>query len=415
MPNQIATVYEPRETVEHTQMPHLARTFKNNPDATVARDLLSEIASRPCAFGPVQTERPLALYGAGNLGRMAREFLTYLDLDFAAVIDRNAEALKSDPAWAGVELFHPDHVPEHIRSHFLTAVSVVTSPYTGVETALRDAGYQHVVPFYDLAESFHDRHPLSNGWFAAPLNEAETQEVSDVLTRWDDDISRAHHLQFLAWRRVREEWIFDQAGVPVHNRFFIDAFKSLFRNDEIFLDVGAHYGPVTETFLATVHGQFRQIIAIEPDDENRARLVEESRRFLPDDPRLTILDNVLGDDVKPAMFHQGLGYASQISERGNKPVILTPIDQLGIKPTLIKLHMEGTELPALLGAEQTIRECRPLLAVTVYHNADGISKTADWLMTHFPDYRFLFRLHSWCGTGAVIYCIPPERLNAATV
>ena len=415
MANQKATVANAADLTVQTQIPHTSRRFMTNPGVVQSHELLREIAIAPCHFGPVETTRPLALYGAGNLGRMAREFLTYLDMDFAVVIDRNAETLKSDPAWAGVHLLHPDHVPDEIRSNYLTAVSVVTSPYTVVETSLRDMGYQHVVPFYDLAESFHDRHPLSNGWFAEALNEAETREVKDVLSRWDDDKSRAHHLQFLAWRRVREEWIFSQADVPVHNRFFIDEFKSLFRNDEVFLDVGAHYGPVTETFLAIVDRQFKQIIAIEPDDENRARLSQESQRFLPGDPRLTILDNVLGDRVKPALFHQGLGYASQISANGNKPVTLTPIDDLNIKPTLIKLHMEGTELPALMGAERTIRACRPLLAVTVYHNADGISKTAHWLMTHFPDYKFLFRLHSWCGTGAVIYCIPPERMENASL
>jgi len=46
---------------------------------------------------------------------------------------------------------------------------------------------------------------------------------------------------------------------------------------------------------------------------------------------------------------------------------------------------------------------------TVYHNEDGIWKTAHWLMDTLPDYRFLFRAHSWCGTGAVIYAIPEER------
>jgi hypothetical protein len=47
--------------------------------------------------------------------------------------------------------------------------------------------------------------------------------------------------------------------------------------------------------------------------------------------------------------------------------------------------------------------------VTVYHNADGIWKTPAWLMETLPGYRFLFRAHSWCGTGAVIYALPEEK------
>ena len=63
---------------------------------------------------------------------------------------------------------------------------------------------------------------------------------------------------------------------------------------------------------------------------------------------------------------------------------------------------------ALKGAQQTLLDCRPIVAATVYHNDDGIWRTADWLMKTLADYRFLFRNHSWCGTGAVIYAIPRE-------
>ena len=42
----------------------------------------------------------------------------------------------------------------------------------------------------------------------APLTPLDQEKTAEVLARWDDDVSRAHHLQFLAWRRLREEWIF---------------------------------------------------------------------------------------------------------------------------------------------------------------------------------------------------------------
>ena len=64
------------------------------------------------------------------------------------------------------------------------------------------------------------------------------------------------------------------------------------------------------------------------------------------------------------------------------------------------------------GARQTLIECRPIVATTVYRNDDGICRTVLWLMETLPHYRFLFRLHSWCGTGAVVYAIPNERIGA---
>ena len=35
-----------------------------------------------------------------------------------------------------------------------------------------------------------------------------------------------------------------------------------------------------------------------------------------------------------------------------------------------------------------------------------------WIMENVCGYRFFLRLHSWCGTGAVIYCIPEDRNNS---
>jgi len=122
-----------------------------------------------------------------------------------------------------------------------------------------------------------------------------------------------------------------------------------------------------------------------------------------------VYDWVLADYDGEALFHSGLDYASQLSDTGQSCVVTRTIDALGIFPTFIKFHLEGAELAALKGARQTLLNCRPLIAATVYHNDDGIWKTASWLMETLADYRFLFRVHSWCGTGAVIYAIPNER------
>jgi hypothetical protein len=88
-----------------------------------------------------------------------------------------------------------------------------------------------------------------------------------------------------------------------------------------------------------------------------------------------------------------------------------PLDALGLSPTFLKLHLEGAELLALKGARETLLSCRPIVAATVYHNADGLWKTPLWMMQTLPDYRFFFRAHSWCGTGAVVYAIPSERAS----
>jgi FkbM family methyltransferase len=389
-------------------LPHKARSFATLPGSDRAPALLAEIATAACAFVPAKADAPIALYGAGNLGRLARDFVEVVGHDFVAVIDRNARQIADDPEWSGALLFHPESVPDSIKRGARLAVCVVTSPYVPLERSLFATGFTDIVPFFDLAESFRHLHPLSNGWFAPPLTATDRDGTAKVLARWDDDTSRAHHIQFLAWRRLREEWTFD-AAPPAGNRFFIPEVAGVLRDNEMLLDAGAHHGSVIEMFARLTGGSFRQIVAVEPDPANRARLMTG----LFDDPRITIHNFVLAEDEHDAIFHDGLGYASQLSQTGRTRVVTRAIDTLGLSPTFVKLHLEGAELPALKGALQTLLTARPIVAATVYHNADGLWRTAHWLGEALPDYRLLFRSHAWCGNGAVIYAIPKERNNRA--
>lgn len=342
---------------------------------------MSTFATTPRLAPPSPTERPLYLYGAGNLGTLAREFLTAVGHEPAGIFERG------------------DPIPD---AGARIAVSVVTSSYVAIERSLAARGCTDVVPFYDLAESLRGQHPLSNGWFAEPLTAADQREIEGVLAGWADDVSRAHHLQFIAWRRLREEWTFE--GAPVSTkRYFIPEVAAGLHDRETFLDGGAHHGAVSLAFAAMIGSP--RVIAVEPDAANRAVLRERLRGL----PRAAVLDCALAAQDGTVAFSEGYGFASKLSAFGQAQVSARSIDSLDIEPTFIKLHLEGGELDALRGARETLRAHRPIVAATVYHNADGLWCTAGWLMRELDDYRFLFRNHCWCGAGAVVYAIPEER------
>jgi FkbM family methyltransferase len=301
-------------------------------------------------------------------------------------------------------------VPAHLKQSHLVLVTVVTAPYGPLEAMLDDLGFAHVAPFYDFAENFRAVHSLSNGWYAPPLSEADRQNTAKVLAGFADNVSRAHHLQFLAWRQLRQEWLFDGIMVANHNRFFIPDVLDALEPDPVFFDGGAHHGSVSLA-LDGLRPAWRQIIAVEPDAANRAVLEKTFRDRWRDDRRTRIIGDALGAEPGEARFHSGLGYASQISPIGQDVVTLTTLDALDIQPTFVKLHLEGGDLDALKGGLETFHRARPIIAATVYHDADGIWKTPLWLMENLEAYRILFRTHSWCGTGAVVYAIPNEKTN----
>lgn len=391
----------------------VARHFDESCDLATAIRLLREIGAYPDRPVPVKPSQPLALCGAGNLGRLASAHLSMVGQRVTVVVDRNAATLANDPAWVGIPVLHPDEIDADFKQRAMLAVSVVTSAYAPLEADLHADGWGDVVPFYDIAERFRALHPLSNGWFADPFSQTDIAAIEAVLDGWDDDLSRAHHLQFIAWRRLRQEWTFTNAPVTVADRFFIADVTQSLDGDEVFIDAGAHHGSVALRFIAEAKAGFRSIVAIEPDAESHRELAATTDR-LPHAirSRITLSEALLDSMMRLQPFHSGLGYASQISKSGKDARLTRTIDSLGLAPTFVKLHLEGGELAALKGAIKTLRAHRPIVAATVYHDADGLYATAAWLMRHLENYRFLFRLHSWCGTGAVIYAIPNERGTA---
>lgn len=386
--------------------------YAKSPDRKVARKLLHEIAKRPVSFAPRKVDKPLILYGAGNLGKMAKVYFERLEIPVLCVVDANPDLHKSDLFWEGIDIFGIHDVPVKERESALLAICVVTVPFTQVSTPLKEEGWRDVVPFYDIAEAYRDRHPLGNGWHCGVLSEGDIYGIESVLTRWEDDISRAHHLQFVAWRSLREEWFFEDAPVTTHDRYFIPQVLSILHDHEVFVDIGAHHGEVSIKFLDLVKNQYMGIYAIEPDVENLSQLRNLLEEYMPAERgKIHLLPYALGSVIDEKRFYHGLGYASQFSELGQTEVDVRCLDDLLIPATFVKIHIEGWECNAISGGLETLINNRPIVTVTSYHNWEGLWHLPAQIMTCLDEYVYYFRLHSWHGTGGVIYALPRERVE----
>jgi len=319
--------------------------------------------------------KPLWLYGKGELGRMAEEYLQYAGVVVAGTFEHD------EPAPLDAQV----------------AVCIVrNAPYSEIEGRLRARGFRNVVPFYDLTDTIITDHPWKNGWLARP-EKTDFIKMEEVLDRWWDEASIKHYLQFLAWRIIREEWIFRGLTITKDNMFFIPEIAGVLRKNEVFLDCGAYDGGVSAAFRKLSAGA--QTIMVEPDAANRSHIGGFDE----------VLPFALSDLDDSALFAEGFGLCSKLSPSGKIMKRTARIDMLCLDPTFIKLHLEGGEFAAIRGAQATLLRCRPIVAARVDHNPDGLWKTADYLMNLLPNYRFLFRNHCWCASAAVVYAIPEER------
>lgn len=382
------------------------------PDRKTARQLLRVMAKKPVSFTARKVDKQLILYGASNFGKLAKKYLERLGIPFLCAVDKNPELHRRDPLWAGVDILGVQDIPLYTRESALLAICVALEPFSQVSEPLREQGWRDVVPFYDISEAYRDLHPLSNGWHSGTLSEGDIYGIESVLSRWEDDISRAHHLQFIAWRSLREEWFFDNAPVTTYDRYFIPQVLRALHDSEVFVDIGAHHGEVITRFMDAMKNRFKEIFAIEPDRENLAILRSGIEEYMSAKMgKIHLLECALGSTANRMRFCFGLGYASQFSELGQTDVSTKMLDDLSISATFIKIHIEGWERCVISGGLETIITNRPILAVTAYHNRDGLWTLPAQIMTCLDNYIYWFRLHSWLGTGAIIYAIPKERIK----
>ncbi len=74
--------------------------------------------------------------------------------------------------------------------------------------------------------------------------------------------------------------------------------------------------------------------------------------------------------------------------------------------SFIKMDIEGSEKNALIGAENTIRRCKPKLAISIYHKNEDIWELPEMILQMNENYRLYLRHYSLAGEDTVLYAIP---------
>jgi len=180
-----------------------------------------------------------------------------------------------------------------------------------------------------------------------------------------------------------------------------------FTTNEVMVNAGCYDGQTDLAFIQRMKGSYRHIYAFEPDTSN----YENSRRSLQSVANLTLCQKGLSDKDTTLRFDARGSGSSRIDETASTSIEVVSLDrflsnELHI-PTFIKMDIEGAELAALKGAEQTIRKHKPKLAICVYHKIEDIYEIPD-LIASYGDYVFYLRHYTPWQTETVLYAIPRD-------
>jgi FkbM family methyltransferase len=146
--------------------------------------------------------------------------------------------------------------------------------------------------------------------------------------------------------------------------------EHLHRGD--FVDVGAHIGLYT---LTAARAGAESVLAFEPNPSARAQLEQNVR--LNEAANVTIRDRAVAAEPGRATLHvpstpdpsfsslSGGRFAEGVPVEVDVTTVDREVEELELRPTVVKIDVEGGELDVVAGMERTLRAHRPVLLVEV--------------------------------------------------
>jgi FkbM family methyltransferase len=134
---------------------------------------------------------------------------------------------------------------------------------------------------------------------------------------------------------------------------------------------------------------FSSVITFEPSYENFFCL-----NFNVDEKNVYKFNCALGNSTVPVNINYlldsnneiNVGNVRTVIENGKIPQMM--IDSLGVDPDLIHLDIEGFEPFALMGAEQTIKRCRPIIALEINESLKEYNWSEDQVVNLLHNYGY---------------------------
>jgi len=174
--------------------------------------------------------------------------------------------------------------------------------------------------------------------------------------------------------------------------------------NEVFVDAGCYDGNDIAQFKALCDESYEKIVAFEPN----VQLYENCVNKLKNSNNLHIYPLGLWNETNELNFGE-FGANSRIVENYSKGIKIKTVRLDDIlnedKVTYIKMDIEGAELRALEGAQQTILKYRPKLAICLYHKPEDIWEIPNYILSLHTDYKLVIRHYSFYHSETVLYAI----------
>jgi FkbM family methyltransferase len=343
---------------------------------------------------------PVLVYGAGNKGREVAAFLLGRGYQVLGLADRAArpnEAWQGLPVrtlvdWQGRIPLDETIIVVGIHNHLVAMAPLL-------DELLSTSGARRVVNPVEFQALFPAEFP-SAYWLTTPA--AYRRHGPQIAALWallEDATSRNVLERVLEFRLTGN---YGRLPEPDHAGQYCPGDLPRWEDPMRLVDCGAFDGDSLRQFRR--HGYtFAQIVAFEPDPVSYRALSRQVAEWGGG----IVLPCGLAAETRLAGFDSTGTGSSRMSAESGHVVQCVSIDEAlpGLRPTLIKMDIEGAEPDALRGARQTIAAHRPGLAISVYHHPAHLWEIPLLVASWDLGYRFHLRMHGHSSFDLVLYAL----------
>lgn len=326
----------------------------------------------------------IVLYGAGSSGIALLLALQRAGVEPLCFADGAPE--KWGTVCMGLEVVPPQELAGRFGDNLLVLVCINTDGqaycrsfdqalreggHSGVHQRLHECGCANVVDYIALRRCFALFWGDNTGNLpSCPDVDClweNRERIGRVYERLADGQSKEIYANILVFRLFGEG---PEIPTLAQEEKYFPAELFAPSGEEHFVDCGAFDGQTLRDLLALTGNRIGAYYGLEPDPVNFQRL-ERFAAQLPEGLRgkveLSSRAAWSGEGSIPLYALHGPG--SFAAPYGGTQAAATTIDKLldGRRATAIKMNIEGSELAALKGAEQTIRRWHPKLMIAGYH------------------------------------------------
>jgi FkbM family methyltransferase len=363
----------------------------------------------------------VCVHGATRLGVEYKRSLEAKNIVTSFFVDNDPSKYEGNSVLDGVPVVSPSYLNQNYPNITLL---ISSNQY---EEEIRNSWQQlgREIP-YTLA-FLHFKHPdifqsmFYNDLFNITYN--NKHEIIQLYKDLHDEQSKTTLLNLVKYRLS-----FDPnylKSVRSKNEQYFESDILSITDKEVFYDIGAYDGDSIESFLALVDNKYTKCYSFEPlisnceiinkkCKTNKWNNVEVVNAAVSNtNSSLEVYGEETGiggggEDILSMERYieydgEKLGYAKNTLVVDT--VTIDDFSEKHLKPTFIKMDIEGSEMSALIGGKNVINKYKPKLAICIYHKPSDLSSISKYLKQLNPNYRMYIRHYRDYICDTVLYCI----------